>query len=234
MQRQRTFHAGSRYKGRGTGAALRTACAFLLVVPAANSARQPARSAISTSWPDECKSVPGYAEFKTALDDAVRRRDATAFRKLFSTRGQMRISGLSLESDTSRWSVNSLSSAGPWTELEQLLPLGCWRTDERLLIPYAAKYVKQGILVEPAVIAVRDTSVSEAPDTSSRVIKRVAHGAYLQMEDPYAASGWVRVHLVDGRTGFVPAANIRGPGAAVLKLADESGRWRIVWFGGYD
>src|SRR3954453_4943582 len=105
MERQRTFRAGSRYKVRTAGAALRAACAILLVVPAANSARQPARSAISSSWPDQCESVPGYAEFRTALEGAVRRRDAVAFRELFSTRGQMRINGLNLRSDPSRWSV---------------------------------------------------------------------------------------------------------------------------------
>src|SRR3954471_7141311 len=106
MERQRTFHARSRYKDRTAGAALRTACAFLLVVPGANSARQPTGNAISTSWPDECKSVPGYAEFRTALDDAVSRRDAAAFSRLFSTRGQMRINGLGLQSDPPRWSVD--------------------------------------------------------------------------------------------------------------------------------
>jgi hypothetical protein len=228
MERERTFHV------RAAGAALRTACALLLVVPGASSARRPVRSAISSSWPDECKSLPGYAEFRTALEKAVLRRDAAALRRLFSTRGQMRINGLGLHSDESRWSVDSLGSAGPWTELEQLLPLGCWRANERLLIPYAAKFVKQGILVEPAVVVLRTTSVSEAPNASSRLLERVARGAFVQMEDPYAAAGWIRVKLAHGRNGFVRSADVRSGGAAVLKLVNETGRWRIVWFGGYD
>jgi hypothetical protein len=234
MKRQRTFHAASRYKVRPAGAALRTACAFLLVVPVANSARPPARSATSMSWPNECRSLPGYAEFRTALDDAVHRRDAAAFRKLFSTRGQMRINGLGLQSDESRWSVDSVGSAGPWTELEQLLPLGCWRNGERLLIPYAAKYVKQGILVEPTVVALRATSVFQAPDASSRVLSRVPRGAFVQEEDPYAPTGWIRVKLGHGRDGFIRSADVRSGGAAALKMVNEDGRWRIVWFGGYD
>lgn len=234
MEAARPLPADARRKTGAAGAALRTACALLLVVPNATSARRPVPNGVGSSWPDECKSLAGYVEFRSALEDAVRRRDAAAFRKLFSAHGQMRIAGLDLQSDPSRWSTDSVSAIGPWTELERLLPLGCWRTDGRLLIPYVASYVKQEILAEPAVIVVTDTSVSEAPDTSSRVIDHIAHGALLQMEDPYAASGRVRVHLPNGRAGFVPAADIRGPGAPVLKLADESGRWRIVWFGGYD
>jgi hypothetical protein len=221
-------------KGKRTRAAGLTTAFALLSVSHPVSARQAAPSASSNSWPDECTSVPGYAEFRTALEDAVRRRDADAFRKLFSARGQMRINGLDLQRDASQWSTDSVSAIGPWTELERLLPLGCWRGDTRLSIPYVAKFVKQGILAEPAVVAVTGTSVSQAPDASSRVLERVARGAFLQMEDPYAASGWIRVSLADGRNGFVPSADVRSPGAAVLKLLNEGGRWRIVWFGGYD
>jgi len=219
---------------RAVSAAVTAALVFLSVVSRPVSAQQAVPSAISSSWPDECTSASGYAEFRTALDDAVRRRDADAFRKLFSARGQMRINGLDLQSDASQWSSDSVSAIGPWTELERMLPLGCWRSDTRLSIPYVTKYVKQGILAEPAVITVRGTSVSEAPDASSREVERVARGAFLQMENPYAASGWIRVSLADGRSGFVPSADVRSPGAAVLKLLDEGGRWRIVWFGGYD
>lgn len=181
----------------------------------------------SGTWPDECSGLPGYPRFRAQLTEAVAQRDAAALRALFASNGRMRFEGLGI-SNPSEW----IAAGGLWSELEEILALGCEDRGDRLFLPFITKYSESGEVSEGGVIALVPTDIHSGPSASAPVLMHVPRGALLTDATPVESGEWHRLSLPNGTPGFVRTDQIRSPYDTVVELVHEDGAWRIMWLGG--
>lgn len=197
------------------------------------STNQPAPAAtannISAACVDGCTDVAGYADFRSALMNAVNARDATALRGLFALDGRMRMNGVGGDRNSVDWGLGGDNANHVWSELEHILTLGCARREDRLYLPAMA--VTSADEGGDVVIAVRDTLVRASPDRAAPVLQRVAIGTSLSYDMP-VDSDWTRITATEAGQGFVLTKDVRSPNSTVIELVREGSVWRIQWLGG--
>lgn len=187
------------------------------------------------SFPDECSGLDGFPAFRSALAEAVARRDEASFRALFAQTGYMRMNGVGGGRDAPPGQLSGAAGAEVWQDLDQVLTLGCAAEHDRLFLPATAK-VPDSLDASSQKVAIRDTAVRSAPSADAPVLAAAPRGSLLlQFEyPPEPAEGWEYFTLRNGRSGFVPAADLRSTLDTALVVGREGEEWRIFYYGGYD
>ena len=186
------------------------------------------------AFPDQCRQVDGYAAFRASLADAVQRRDEAAFRALFAKDGYMRAFGVRGGPPDLPWEIGPIDRAQAWSDLDQILALGCAVEGDGLFMPYNAK-AGEGLDVGQ-MVAVSEAAVRSRPADDARVLMTVPRGGLLsRYENPDGpTTGWVAVALADDRFGFAKETDVRSIFDTALVIEREGGVWRIKYYGGYD
>jgi hypothetical protein len=173
--------------------------------------------------------VPGYALFRTKLERVVAARDSAAFRALFHPEGAMRVNGIGGQASTPDWGFGRPHAAAVWTELEQILGLGCVRHEDRMLLPAMALLAEEGAVVPEQDMAIERFALRGAPDSEAPVVRWIDPGELVTLISSGEPEGWAQLQ-VDGREGYGPSDSLRSPHSFQLVLVPFNGGWRMREF----
>jgi hypothetical protein len=177
---------------------------------------------------DDGENQPTFLEFRAELLSAADRRDYRTVKGVLSSRVQV-TDGYGIPALEREWRIKQSTTAF-LRELATILRLG-GRFDDRNTV-FIAPYVWTEFPIPEeapayAVVIHASTPLFDAPRRTARVIARLSDEVG---EDEIAPAGWLKLHLIDGRTGFVEKRFVRKPNEyrAVFRLI--GGRWLITEF----
>lgn len=177
---------------------------------------------------DECGA--DFAAFRARLLDILARRDAPALLEHVDPQVDFSFGGVGPGRDAfaADWGLSEPHSSGLWTELGQALLLGCARVENgEVAAPYL--YGRFPEDVDPYVggVAVPGTMLYPAPAYEGEGAPLAWH---IVTEGESNGSGWRRVTLADGRSGYVREEEVLSPIGYRAIFARRDGSWRLVAF----
>ena len=204
---------------------------MLLVVAAVAAApahaNAPANLVDERAFSDGCTAEPGYPGFRAEFERVVIARDGDGLRALFHPEGAMRVHGIGGRADTPDWGFGRPEAAAVWKELDHILPLGCARSDDRLVLPAMAVYAD---LAPEELVLLRAETLRLAPQASAKAVRSLPRGQVVSFSEYGEPDGWTQVS-VGASTGYVPTASLRSAYSFRLELVPFEGGWRIREFG---
>jgi hypothetical protein len=203
---------------------------FLLAGASACTGHAPAPLSGQGNWADECSALPGYPEFRARLEQVVAARDGAALRALFHPDGAMRVHGIGGRASTPDWGFSQPGAEEMWTDLGEILALGCVRRGDRLLLPAMAGLVEDGLIDPEFVLALQDVTIRRAPDPRAAAVGAARKGSRLQSVIHDEVPGWTQIRF-RGRKAYAPTRQLRNPHSLQLVFVQHEGDWRIREFG---
>ena len=127
-----------------------------------------------------------------------------------------------------QWGLSNPETSGLWTALGEALLLGCAPVrNGEVAAPYLhARFPEQidaftgGVAGPGARLYTRAGSDEDGAPIPWAIVA--------QMENP--GTGWMRVRLADGRSGFMPDEMLLSPIAYRAIFAQRNGRWMMTAF----
>jgi hypothetical protein len=176
---------------------------------------------------DECARLPGAAQFRNRLAEAIRLRDGGAIAAMASADVKLDFGG-----GAGRQALKS-RLAGPgaelWQDLERLLPLGCAaRGDDELSLPWLWNQdLGQADPFTALLVTGEDEPVRAGAARSAKKIATVSwdlvEAVNMQPDQAFNA-----VRLADGRSGYIATDKLRSVIDYRLIAERRDGRWQIV------
>ncbi len=196
--------------------------------PAAPVKPQPAKGRFAPR--DECASVPGAAEFRRALANAVRMRDVSGMAGLADPAIKLDFGGGSGLA-TLRERLAGDGGKQLWAELDSILALGCALQHDNLVLPWlfaqdlGAIDPFSAMIVTGNDVPVRASATSDASVTATLSWTAVELVGGLQ---PDAAFQHIRVP--GGQAGYIATSALRSPIDYRIIANQKNGEWKIGAF----
>ncbi len=198
------------------------ACAALTLPAAASGPLAPR---------DECSALPGFPDFRDALETAVQTRDAEALLDLASEHVKLDFGG---GSGKEEWRARLDRESG-WAELEEVIALGCGRGgpagDGYVSFPwYFAKDLISADPFEAMIVTGNGVRLRSGPSLEARVIGEVSWDYVVLADGAVQGGDFVQVETKDGRTGYMASRYLRSLIDHRLIAERDGGRWTITAF----
>ncbi|MBC2664279.1 SH3 domain-containing protein [Novosphingobium flavum] len=180
---------------------------------------------------DTCASLSGANAFRAALRLAVSRRSAPALVALASPQIRLDFGGGSGAAEL-RTRLSGKDGPALWRELEQILPLGCARQGQTLVMPSLfAEDLGGSDPFSTYLVTGRNVRLRAGGSASSRVVSSLSWNVVETVSAGGSGSAWRRVRVLpSGPTGYVAGAYLRSPVAHRLLIDRTGGKWRISAF----
>ena len=183
---------------------------------------------------DQCAADPSFVAFRNDLLAAIARRDRDFVLAAITDDIEVDFGGGAGRQDFfSTWELYRPATSGLWDELGRALSLGCAH-DGRSGNYYAPSMflADEEVFEDPftAAVAIRPgAELRSGPDAASPVVATLDWDVLTVPEwDP--DSGWQRVTLADGRSGYLRAEDLRSPIDYRAAFQRIGGRWRMTAF----
>ena len=176
---------------------------------------------------DECAAEPGFAAFRTELQDIVARRDSAKLMTLLAPEISNGFSG----DDGPIWfrKIWMLDEVPPapsvWTELSALLALGCAKGDGWLAMPYLYQRVPDEEDPFDVLVAIGSSVALRAAPSDDSPLVATLDWEILKTENAEAPEPWIKVRTGSGATGFVRRPEVRSPIDYRALFERKSGKW---------
>jgi hypothetical protein len=161
---------------------------------------------------DECVADRDFARYRAELLDVLARRDAEALRPLVAENVFFSFGGGEGRADFfTEWGLADPLRSGLWTELAETLMLGCAREGETMVAPFAFARWPEFDGIGMSYLALPGAELYARPARYTDPIARLAWDVVEEVgsDGDETESGWRRVRLADGRTGYVNEAELR-------------------------
>ena len=201
--------------------------AHVLMIAAAMAASSPAR----LPPVDRCAGEADFAQFRSAIEDAVTRKDAAALRKLAASNIQSNFGGEGSWSEfASTWALNEPQTSKLWDKMQEVMALGCAKTEDGgRVFPGLFDDVSEDVDVFELLVARPGAVLRASADKQAPAIMRLDWTSTLQIESP-APENWVKVQVPSGETGWVETDLLISPLDYRLVSEKRDGRWQITAF----
>ena len=177
---------------------------------------------------DECGE--DFAAFRGQLLDILARRDAAALLEHVDAGIEFSFGGLGPGRDAfaESWGMDEPHTSGLWTELGQVLLLGCAPLGaEEVAAP--ALFARFPAEIDPFTGGVAEPGAWLYPGPGFE-----AEGAdiawQIVTESDGEGNGWRRVRLADGRSGYIEEGLLLTPVGYRAIFSRREGRWTLVAF----
>jgi hypothetical protein len=177
---------------------------------------------------DECASDPSFAAFRAELLDILVRRDADRLIPIIAEDIEWSFGG-----DAGRarfvetWGLTDPVNSPLWAELADTLMLGCDRREGAMVSPYLSSHMPAETDLFDSGVARAGATLYSAPDAMEEG-QRLAWHILDGVQE--LAGGWVRVHLVDGRSGYLRDQDFVSPAGYRAHFEKRAGEWRLTVF----
>lgn len=182
---------------------------------------------------DQCRGDQGFDRFRSALEDAVTRKDVAALRKLTSPAIQSNFGGEGSWSEfVETWALDSNPSMSSlWKELAEVIKLGCAQIDrDTRVMPGLFEAMGDDVDAFELVVARPGARLRSRPDAKAPIIANLDWSSAIQVETE-APEGWTRVQLLrNGPLGWVESDSLVSPLSYRLVMDLKDGRWVISAF----
>lgn len=202
---------------------------LLLILIAATQASQlqPVRVPVT----DECGSTSSFVEYRKHLVQAVSNKDVAGLQALVAPGVMVSFGGQEgWPAFVHEWGLDQPHQSTLWTELAQILALGCSDYEGMKFMPVNFADFGEKDASIPPYWAVREGAAfhSQPRDTAS-VVMLLDHHLLYEL-DGVAPEAWLHARLSDGRTGYVERSAVRNAidYRATFELRD--GKWLMTSF----
>jgi hypothetical protein len=181
---------------------------------------------------DQCSAVPRFAAFNRRLAEVIARKDVAGLLDLTDAKIQLSFGGDSGHKAMRRiWGLDKPATSKLWAELGEAMRLGCAVTEQGVAVaPSMSETLPESADAYETVVAVKAAILRAAPDEKARPIEMLSWDLLTAKEGIDEASGWTKVALKDGRTGFVRSSALRSPIDYRATFELKAGRWQITAF----
>jgi len=201
----------------------------LLLLAATDAATTPAR----LPPVERCSGDPGFVRFRSALEDAVTRKDAAALRRVTARDVISDFGGSdSWAHFEERWSLaTSPKDSELWKELQGVLALGCEQSPDATgnVMPGMFEAMHDDVDAFELVVARPGTGLFDAPTDKRAPIATLDWHSAVDLAGK-APEGWMHVRLLDKREGWVRTDALISPLGWRLVARKFDGRWQIAAF----
>jgi len=184
---------------------------------------------------DEAKQDPKFAAFRGNLLSLAERGKYMEVRRAIASNVQVDDSSFGLQELEQQWHVHR-SPAAFLKALAAVLQLGGRFHDRRssFIAPYVWTDFPSAEDSPSYVVVIRpSTPLFDAPSKSAKVVAKLSDE--VGEDEVTADEAWLKIRLVDGRSGFVEKRNVRKPNDYRAHFRLIEGRWLLTEFqGGVD
>ena len=182
---------------------------------------------------EQCRGDPGFVRFRSALEDAVTRRDVAALRRLAAPDIIAHFGGgSSWDEFAVEWGLGQNSAMSAlWKEMAVAIALGCAKTADGGRV-FPGLFEAMGDDVDPfeLLVARPGTRLRSNPDRESAVIANLDWSSAI-LVDAKAPEGWARVQLLgNGPLGWVESESMLSPLGYRLVAEKRGGTWLVTAF----
>src|SRR5687768_12269217 len=202
-----------------------------LMIAAAIAAAAPAQTPAQLPPVDRCRDDAGFSQFRSALEDAVTRKDPAALRRLVADDVRSNFGGDgSWDEFASTWALNQPQKSALWKEMQEVMALGCAKTEDGGRV-FPGLFEDMGDDADPfELLVIRPgAGLHSAPDKNASSTNTRDWASSIQLESP-APDGWVQVQVPGGDAGWVEADLTISPLDYRLVSELRDGRWQITAF----
>jgi hypothetical protein len=176
---------------------------------------------------DDCAKVPGLAEFRHKLAEAVLNNDAAGVAALASKDVKLGFAG---DDGSERFLAQLKDPKGElMAEIKRLLPLGCSvDTDGNMTAPwYFAQDMGDIDGYAATIVTGEDVPLYEKADAKSAVKQRISWDVVLLNDGLYPERPFQLVEAPGGAKGYMPTDKLRSLLDYRLLAVRENGQWKI-------
>ena len=201
---------------------------LLLIAATQASPVEPIRVPVT----DECGSDASFAEYRKHLVEAVSNKDVAALQPLVAP-GVMVSFGTGEDGWSAflqEWGLDQPHASGLWTELGQILGLGCGDYEGIKYMPMNfAEFGEEDASFPPYWAVQEGAAFRGQPSGTAPVVMLLDHHLLYEI-DNVAPDGWLHARLSDGRAGYVERSAVRNAidYRATFELRD--GKWLMTSF----
>ncbi len=198
-----------------------------LVIGAALAAATPAQ----LPQVDRCRDDAAFNKFRSAIEDAVTRKDPVALRRLVADDIRSNFGGDgSWKEFSSTWALDDPQKSALWKELQSVMALGCAKTEDKGRV-FPGLFEDMGDEADPfeLLVARPGAALRSAPDKTAPVVTKLEWTSTIQLESPESGD-WVKVQVPGGASGWVETSQLISPLDYRLVSEMRDGRWRITAF----
>ena len=186
---------------------------------------------------DQASQDPSFVEYRTALLDGVRARDAGRVVAMAAPDIMLSFGG-SAGSESFRRNFSGTESwqgEAYWNELQRILELGgVFFEDGAFCSPYLACLDVPGCPdcdpFETVFVTGRDVMARAKPAAGAQIVARLSYDVLRLDVEAYAGDDWYPVHLPGGGKAFVYAGDARMSIDYRARFEKLGGRWRMTVF----
>lgn len=181
---------------------------------------------------DQCSAAPRFMAFKRQLAEVIARKDVTGLFDLTDEKIQLNFGGDSGRKAMRRvWGLDKPATSKLWAELSEVMRLGCAVTEQGVAVaPSMIETLPKAADAFETVVAVKAAILRATPDEKARPIEMLSWDLLTARDGIDATSGWTKVALKDGRTGFVRSSALRSPIDYRATFELKAGQWRMTAF----
>lgn len=178
---------------------------------------------------DSCATDPGFAAYRTALREAIARKDRDRLLDALAEDIVVDFGGGSGRADfAAAWKLERPESSTLWKELGAALELGCAADEEAMVSPSLLAQLPDMADPFDALLARPGAALRAAPAQTAPLVAALDWHLLTQLHD--AGGGWIRAALGDGRSGYVRTEEVRGPLDYRAHFRKREGRWQMTSF----
>lgn len=177
---------------------------------------------------DQCSDDPSFRNFRSELEQTVRRQDSARLLKLVDDNVQVDLggNGFGKIAFTAAWALDKPQQSEIWEEIGTLLRLGCIRGEGGHLMPSLFEQIAPEQMLETYVAVVPGSPLRSRPAAGAPAVATL-YWDVLSLEEVMDDRKWWRVRLADGRRGYVRDVEARNPLDYRMLVGKMSGKWRI-------
>ena len=180
---------------------------------------------------DRCRDDAAFNQFRSALEDAVTRKDPAALRRLVADDIRSNFGGDgSWKEFSSTWALDDPQKSALWKEMQSVMALGCAKTEDKgRVFPGLFEDISDEADPFELLVARPGAALRSAPDKAAPVVTKLEWTSTIQLESPESGD-WVKVQVPGGASGWVEAGLLISPLDYRLVSEIRDGRWRITAF----
>ena len=180
---------------------------------------------------DRCRDDAAFNQFRSALEDAVTRKDPAALRRLAADDIHSNFGGDgSWKEFSATWALDDPQKSVLWKELHGVMALGCAKTEDKGRV-FPGLFEDMGDEADPfeLLVARPGAALRSAPDKAAPVVAKLEWTSTIQLESPESGD-WVKVQVPGGESGWVETGQLISPLDFRLVSELRDGRWQITAF----